>query len=362
MKELFSNEQVNSGRQVELDLAKFLAIVWMIPMHCLFVSWGFPNDISVYMQRVIAQFLGCPFSAPVFMSAMGVGFVYSRNQDPTYMIRRGVKTMLLGLVVNVGEFILPHYLAGKLLGEWDIFPIAGGLLLFCVDILAFAGMSMICIGLFKKWKLSAKQILVIAVIFSLIGWALRFHDFGSDVPNLIAGYFIGSAGGFTAFPLFTWFIFPAAGLLFGEYYIRCTDKKKLLRFWPLALAVSVAYFVISWYIPDGFLSAIHLYYFMTTIDAAFCLVCVYGSIGMSRVTSDLLSDSVIEFIKKTSADLNAIYIIQWYIIPLTYIFICYFNRDIVFGDLSLVVISIAELAASIALAAVYKNARKSQER
>ena len=58
------------------------------------------------------------------MFTMGVGMVYSRNQDPMYLIKRGIKTMLLGLVVNIGEFFLPHYLAGRLLGAWDIFPIA----------------------------------------------------------------------------------------------------------------------------------------------------------------------------------------------------------------------------------------------
>ena len=362
MEKLFSNEKVNAGRQVELDLAKCLAIVWMILLHCMFCTVGFNNDLSLFMKRAIGQFLGCPFAAPVFMFAMGVGIVYSRNQDPVYMMKRGVKLMLLGLVVNVGEFFLPHFLAGKLLGQWDVFPIAGGLLLFCIDILAFAGMSMICIGLFRKWKLSAKQIVIIAVLMSIAGWIFRFHDFGSNVPNLIAGYFIGSAGGFTAFPLFNWFIFPAAGLLFGEYYIRCNDKKRLLRFWPLGLAISVAYFVASWFMPEGFLTEIHHYYFMTTIDAAFCLVCVYGVIGLCLVITESLSESAVEFITKTSSNLNAIYVIQWYLIPVTYVFVCYFNRDIVLGDLSLVVIAIAELIASTALAAAYKNARKARER
>ena len=214
MGKLFSNEPVNTGRQVELDLAKCLAIFFMIFLHCMMVSTGFDNNISLYMQRAIGQLLGGPFAAPVFMFAMGVGIVYSRNQDPIYLIKRGFRLMLLGLVVNIGEFFLPHYLAGKLLGKWDIFPIAGGLLLFCVDILAFAGMAMMLIGALKKLKLTARMMVVIALIFSVIGWLLRFHDFGSNVANLIAGYFVGSAGGFTAFPLFPWFIFPASGNAF----------------------------------------------------------------------------------------------------------------------------------------------------
>ena len=353
--ELFSEEKVNAGRQVELDIAKCMAIVFMMILHCQMVTLGFSNEISAAMQKAVGQFLGCPFAAPVFMFSMGVGIVYSRNQDPAYLIKRGIKQMLLGLVVNIGEFFIPHFLAGKLLGEWDIFPIAGGLLLFCVDILAFAGMAMILIGIFKKLKLSPVQMLAAAVVMSVAGSFLRFTDLGGNVPNLIAGYFIGSAGGFTAFPLFNWIIFPAAGIFFGYHYIRCTDKKKLMRFWPLALVVSVAYFVASWYMPNGFLSETHHYYFMTTIDALFCLICIYGVIGLWRPVAGTLSEGAVRFISKTSGNLDVIYIVQWFIIPVTYILIVYFKRDVVFGDLSLIVIAVIEMAAAAAIAAGYKN-------
>ncbi len=200
---------------------------------------------------------------------MGVGIVYSRRQSSNFLIKRGIKTFFLGIVVTIGEFFVPHYLSGLLLGEWNIFPIAGGLLLFCIDILAFAGLAMICMGLFTKLKLSAEQIVLIALILSIAGSFLRFFDLGNDVCNLIAEYFIGTAGGFTAFPLFNWILFPAMGYFLGTYYIRCMDKKRFLSFWPLGLALSSAYFVSSWYIPNGFLSEVHYYYFMATVDAFF---------------------------------------------------------------------------------------------
>lgn len=358
MEKLFSDQNVNSGRQPELDLAKCSAIFFMIFLHCYFVTAGFANEISLAMERAVAHLLGGPFAAPVFMTAMGIGMAYSKHQAPGLMVKRGIKLMLLGLVVNVGEFLLPHFVAGKLLGEWDIFPTAGGLLLFCIDILAFAGMAFILVGVLKKLNVSSRGMVIIALILSIAGWLLRNHDFGSNVPNLIAGYFIGSAGGFTAFPLFNWFIFPAAGHLFGEYYIRCNNKKKLLCLWPLGLVISVAYFVISWFRPEGFLTDAHHYYFMTTIDAMFCLMCVYGVIGACYLAARHLSDGPLSFFSKTSSNVNAIYIIQWFLIPLTYIFIVFFNRDIVFGDLSLIIIGLLEMAASTALAAWYKNMKK----
>ena len=355
MTKLFSNELVNSGRQAELDLAKCLAIFFMIFLHCYFGTSYFANDISLGMQRAVSQLFGGPFAAPVFMFAMGVGMVYSRNQEPSYFIKRGIKLIQLGFFVNIGEFFVPYFLAGNLLGQWDIFPIANGLLLFCIDILAFAGMAFVLVGVLKKLKASAKAMVVVAFILSVIGSFARFHDFGSNVPNLIAGYFIGSAGGFTAFPLFNWFVFPAVGLLFGEYYMRCNNKEKLLRLWPLGLIVSVAYFVISWFLPNGFLSETHHYYFMTTIDAVFCLMCIYGVIGVCYLASKHLPDGAIKFFSRTSSNLNTIYVVQWFLIPITYVLIVYFNRGIVFGDLSLVIIALLEMAISTLFASGYKK-------
>ena len=274
MEPLFSNEQVNTGRQAELDLAKCLAIFFMIFLHCYFATSYFANDLSLGLTRLVSQLFGGPFAAPVFMFAMGVGMVYSKNQEPSYLIKRGIKLLQLGFFVNIGEFFVPYFLSGNLMDDWDRFPIANGLLLFCIDILAFAAMAFMLVGVLKKLKVSAKGMVIVALILSIIGWLTRFHDFGSNVPNLLMGYLIGSAGGFTAFPLCNWFIFPAVGLLFGEYYMRCNNKEKLLRLWPVGLIISVAYFVASWFIPGGFLSETHHYYFMTTYDAMFCLMCI----------------------------------------------------------------------------------------
>lgn len=55
-------------------------------------------------------------------------------------------------------------------------PIAGGLLLFCVDILAFAGLSFILMGILKKFELSNKKLIVIALLMSIIDSFKNFVD------------------------------------------------------------------------------------------------------------------------------------------------------------------------------------------
>ena len=46
MLDLFSKEKVNVGRQVELDIAKVLAIIFMIFLHTLMVVKGFNYSLS----------------------------------------------------------------------------------------------------------------------------------------------------------------------------------------------------------------------------------------------------------------------------------------------------------------------------
>jgi hypothetical protein len=117
----------------------------------------FKYDISLFLERGIAQLVGGPFAAPVFMFTMGVGMVYSRNQEPRYLIVRGIKLLQLGFFVNIGEFFVPYFLTGNLMNDWKRFPIANGLLLFCIDILAFAGMAFYAYGHFKEIKSVSKR-------------------------------------------------------------------------------------------------------------------------------------------------------------------------------------------------------------
>lgn len=150
---LFSDEKVNTGRQVELDIAKALSIIFMIFLHVFYVASAFNSSFDPNFNFILMNLLGRPYATVIFMFCMGVGIVYSRHSQWNVMIKRGAKLFLLGILVNIFEFFIPHFVCGFLLGKWDIFPIADGLLLFCVDILAFAGLSFIIMGILRGTSL-----------------------------------------------------------------------------------------------------------------------------------------------------------------------------------------------------------------
>lgn len=169
MKEMFSDEKINVGRQADLDMAKALSIIFMVSVHCMLLAMYFKSSFSPIYLHGLNDFLGGPMCAPLFMFCMGVGFVYSRHVQSDMMIRRGVSLFLLGFIVNVGEFIMVYFLSGFMLDDWALFPIYGGLVLFTVDILAFAGMGLIAFGIFIKFKASNKQkfLLILSTLFAM---------------------------------------------------------------------------------------------------------------------------------------------------------------------------------------------------
>ena len=359
---LFSNEKINIGRQIELDIAKALSIIFMIFLHTMWVAINFNHSLSPTYEFVVGSILGRPYAAPIFMFCMGVGIVYSRHSQWDLMVKRGIILYLLGILVNVFEFIIPHFLSGDLIPSTaGKFPIAGGLLLFCVDILAFAGLAFILMGILKKLQLSNKKLIIIAVIMSLLGTFLKNLNSGITLLQLFLSNFIGATGNFTAFPLLNWFIFPVAGYIWGQYFIRAKDKNVFFKFWPIYIIVALIYFFVSTKLGVGILSTnIHDYYFMNTLDALFCIINAHGVIGLCYWISKYLPDAIIKAATILSSNINTIYIVQWFFITVLIILISYFFKGIVWNDLLNSIFAIFIIVLSTAIALGYKKLRTSK--
>ena len=76
-------DRINTGRQLELDVAKVFAILFMVTIHVheemSVVNYYWARSDNAF--RFILEFLGGPLAAPVFMFAMGVGMVYTKRRD-----------------------------------------------------------------------------------------------------------------------------------------------------------------------------------------------------------------------------------------------------------------------------------------
>ena len=87
---IFSKENVNMGRQSELDYYKGLNVILMTLYH------GYENFSHGYLFSLL-DFLSIFFGAAAFMILMGIGMRYSRNHELKNYINRGVELLTMGI-------------------------------------------------------------------------------------------------------------------------------------------------------------------------------------------------------------------------------------------------------------------------
>ena len=348
-----ADKKVNTGRQKELDIAKALAIIIMIFCHAT-VFASFSNiSISPGFELILNQTVAI-IAAPVFMFCMGIGIIFSRHKQYDLLIKRGVKLLLIGYFVNIGAQILPNVLGNML--NMSNTPITI-LPLFKVDILIFAGVAFILIGILKRFNISNKKMLILAIVLSIIGSFVCFVDFNNIFLNYFFGYFIGTIlHQCTAFPLFNWFIFPVAGMVYGSYFIRVKDKSQFFKLWPVFLIIPLIFILCTLSpAPAGTISDNARAYFVTTLNAIVIIILIHGLLGFCWSISKFLPDILINGFTMLSKHVTGIYVAQWYFIPLFMTFIEYFYKGFVFTDSSITLISIFILGISTLASLLYSK-------
>ncbi len=218
-----SPEKINTGRQAEVDLARGLAVLFMIWVHVLEMFADYEVQDSIFAG--VIEFLGGPPAAPVFMLLMGVSIAYSRQNKPIRLIWRGLTIMLLGYLLNFVREIIPLYIGLEfdLFSKSDLWPYTFETMLLQVDILQFAGLALIFLGLVAMLRIPRWVYLPLALAFALINpyvWEFQGASPVSDyVSQLLWGwdYYI-------YFPFFTWIFYPLVGVVAGDLLVRAKDK------------------------------------------------------------------------------------------------------------------------------------------
>lgn len=312
-------ERVNTGRQMEIDIAKGLSILFMILVHTL--EQISPEHLYISDRVVfVVELLGSPFAAPVFMFAMGVGLVYSRKSTPLLLFRRGLFLIGLGYLLNFLSDVVPaliyyrgHYTSDTL--EFMATSFIGA------DILGFAGMFFLFWALFTrlKSKLDLKDGWLI-VIWVLLGIARPF------LPNLDhASYWIR---GITAliwgsseesfFPFILWMFYPTLGYFFGQFLMRTEDKNRFYRNTAIVgvmgiAASAVVLHVLSISFVDEILIAIRYYHHGMLFNLIYAGI-VLTWFPVCHVLSLLIHGPVVEIFKRWSKNLNALFCFQWIVL------------------------------------------------
>ena len=355
IKNCFVKEPVNLGRQRELDVAKGIAIVFMVFCHSFEILSGlFDPEISTDLAYgILDVVLGGSFAAPVFMFCMGISFCYSRKNSAGDMVRRALSVAGVALLLEIARTAIPGLL------EWLIFKdpecIEYVYIFFGVDILQFAALAMLTIALFRKMNLKPYVMVIIAVLCSVAGQLLQWVSTGSAVGNLFTG-FIWHSHEYSYFPILSWLIFPVCGYAFGGVWQRLQDKETFFR-WvtPISWVISIAYFIPMAFIGEYYLSGGD-YYGMGIGDAVFAFVICFAMIGLGYYLAKW-GGFVADWLGSMGNRVTSVYCIHWTLYCFLYlILICVLENYL--PQWVLIPASILVLVASDLLSRLYLRIKR----
>ena len=312
---LIGQAEVNSGRQVNLDLAKVVALFFMVLSHPFEYTGAGVSTGAPWLVTFIGAH---QFAAPVFMLCMGVGYAYWHHRaEPAAMCRRGLRLFLAGYALNLLRalgVLVAGFVTGKgYLSGWALSEVV------IIDILQFAGLSSLLLGALLLLRLPYWSILLTALAMSLGGSFIHMVSTGHLVPDAILGLFAGVRGEDVEsyFPLLNWFIFVVAGYGLGRLLRRCTDTD---RFWlPLTLAGTAIYLGYTLYAAPREIgmydtsSVLHFYH-LRTWDTFICLSAFLASAGLSHFLLRRAPRRITAGVTRCASDVLRIYLLQWFFV------------------------------------------------
>ncbi|MDR3291604.1 MAG: hypothetical protein LBT10_05565 [Methanobrevibacter sp.] len=323
-KELFSDKFVNKGMQNELNWVRAIAIFFMVQIH---IIECFQNKIPIDSSYgMIANFLGSPPAAPIFIALLGAVIFYSRKNTPKALFNRGWHFLIWGYVFNFVAWTMTTLIL--YLKTSDVYYLQSSITqLLNIDILQFAGLTFIFFAIVRKMKLDILKVLFIGLCILVINaLTYNFHT-GNILLDGILGLFIQTDSDICYFPLFSWIIYPIVGYVFGNFLIRCRDKDKL---YEILLFFSFVFLIIliltnnqlSLNLFEKFILDTRAYYFQNFLDNIFVISFIFFWISIFYYFQKYIY-SKCELLNKTlnrwSKNVTAIYIIS-------YLFITYLGN------------------------------------
>ncbi len=217
------------NRFLFLDLVRGFSIIFMINLHIMMVLAESEGRNSTIGGLIMLA--GTVPAAPVFMFTMGIMLAFDKGKTPLVFIRRGIILFIAGYILNAVRF-LPIYMGlyFKVLEPAEILPQTWFTYLTHVDILQFAGLSIIFITVIRLLAKRPVFWLLTALLVGSTAPYLWGTGIGSDnvSVNLIMELLWGQ-GAHIYFPLFPWLSFPLFGMVFGHLMLTAKNRDRFFR-------------------------------------------------------------------------------------------------------------------------------------
>ena len=361
IKGLLADEPVNTGRQLDVDIAKAEMVLMLPFIHCI-IECTSDEGLCSGIPYLFDTIIGGPFSAPMYLFAMGIGLVYSRKVTLEQQLKRGFTLIGIFYINNTCRFLIPYLIGYKISGDTEQFIEPLYYRWLGNDVLLFAGLTIIAIALFRHFNLSDAAMLGIAGAMTLASSLIGDVDTHSMFGNIFLGYLIGTDDVtglvISDFPLMTWLIIPVAGFVFGKVLIRVKNKREFYRLVSvLPLLIALAYFPVGIHFGWGmFGEGQNCYYHMKIWDICVCLCLDIGMLGLMWRLSVRMGSGLKMFFTEVSANITSIYCIHWvFVRTITNVILYIKNGTQILPLWQTMLLSLAILTVTLIIAHYYKQ-------
>lgn len=352
LKNCFSKDPVNVGRQRELDIAKGIVIIFMSFSHCIeILGWFF--DPSLTHSPSWHDFdMGIKSLVLVFITCMGISLCYSSKQSAMALFRRAIGMLGTVALLELSRTLIPCLI------EWLIFRDLGSIRyayqFLSVDILQFATMALAVIALFKKLNLKPHTMILIASICAVVGQILQGVSTGSVFGDYAVGYLWYSHDA-SYFPLLNWLIAPVIGYAIGHAWLRLRDKDSFFKIvTPISFLVSVLYILSMILVGEWYYFSEGCYCGIGLLDILFMFVIFLAVAGISHFLGRLMP-RISQLLESMGVRISSIYCIHWVVYAFLYLSLTCLMGDSFVPTWAVTPVALLVLAVADALSRLYKK-------
>lgn len=290
-------------RNQTADLLKGFAVIFMIQVH-ITENFLFTNLHDQTFGKISFLLGGTP-AAPVFMIVMG--YFLSLKRELFYYIERGTVLFLGGILLNIGLnfYFLTLYFQNQFIGENPFQYIFG------VDILPFAGLSLIIIGLLKEvFREKFYFYLIAGLMIAFVSEYIPALPESSNEWLLYILSFVYGCTDWSYFPLFPWLFYPLMGFSF-----KLIPEKFSIKYQLHIVVISVIGLIVLASHSFEQVIVLERYYhhgmLLALWNLAFIVVWFFL---IDKLEKSFSKNSILIYIKWIGKNVTAIYVFQWLII------------------------------------------------
>jgi uncharacterized membrane protein len=308
-------------RITSLDLARGFTVLMIAPIHTvmIFSSLSVRDTLLGKFLAFVAEWHG----AQIFMTVMGVSFVFTKNQTMESAVKKAGLLMVFAYALNIFKFVIPHFFGWLPAPLLELLQVDTGIhgyiqLIEVGDILHFAAIAFVVLGMIRQFKNYDRVAAWMAVAICFTGpW---LWDASSD--NGFANYCLQILGGqppTVYFPLLPWLVYPLLGLSLGKILQNENGSDPNQRpwmgfdsFWIAGVALTVLAAIIKYILHDEIFSS---FYRTTPLDTVLHVGFTLIALSIWHwISLYVKPNALFKLFSYASRRITQIYIIQWILI------------------------------------------------